>query len=109
MDIRKSIREAMDANNYSIGIFLDLAKAFDTLDYSILKKKLEHYGIRRVALALITNSLIDGSKYVLFKTMSSSSLPIKCDVPHGSILGPLLFFKWLSFRIQSIQIYFIRG
>ena len=48
-DLTEDIRQAIDSNKFACGIFVDLQKAFDTVDHGILLKKLEHYGIRGIA------------------------------------------------------------
>lgn len=91
IDIQCNITEATNNRNYSIGIFFDLAKAFDTVDNSILNAKLWSYGITGVAINWFLNNLTDGTQFVSFKNSLSSSNGLKCAVPRGSILGPLLF------------------
>ena len=54
MDMYEQISRAIDDNEYAVGIFIDLSKAFDTLDHSILIAKLEHYGVRGVPLRLFS-------------------------------------------------------
>ena len=75
----------------AIGVFLDLKKAFDTVPHDILLKKLYAYGIRGIALKLMKSYLTDRTQYVIYDGMQSTTLPISCGVPQGSILGPLLF------------------
>ena len=84
------IPKAIDDNEFTMGVFLDLSKAFDTVDHVILLQKLEHYGIRGVALDWFKNYLTGRTQFVKYKTTNSNSLSIKCGIPQGSVLGPLL-------------------
>ena len=63
-------------------VFLDLAKAFDTVDYNILITKLSHYGIRSTPLQLIRFYLTNRMQYVNLSGYNSDSLVVKCGVPH---------------------------
>ena len=70
---------------------LDLSKAFDTVDHNILLNKLEKYGIRNKSLHLITNYLTNRKQIIDNNNSYSTPQTIKCGVPQGSILRPLLF------------------
>ena len=74
-----------------LGLFLDVSKAFDTVDHGILLKKLENYGIRGIALSLPESYLQERKQYVRVGNMSSISTETRMGVPRGSILGPILF------------------
>ena len=71
-------------NNIVIGVFLDLKKAFDTVDYTILLKKLYAYGIRGKAHTWLTSYLTDRTQYVVYDGHKSSTLNMTCGVPQGS-------------------------
>ena len=72
-------------------IFLDFAKAFDTVDHNILLQKLNFYGIRGVAHKWFTSYLSERKQKVKIGDVFSNSESIRCGVPQGSVLGPLLF------------------
>ena len=85
------ITSSLDSGDLVIGVFLDLKKAFDTVDHHILIKKLFSYGIRGNTLKWFQSYLTDRSQFVTYDGIESKVLPIQYGVPQGSILGPLLF------------------
>ena len=90
------ISSAIDKRESTVGVFLDLSKAFDTLDHQILFTKLEHYGIRGTALQWIKSYFSCRQQFVQFNQACSPMETIKCGVPQGSILGPLLFILYIN-------------
>ena len=82
--------------NFCIGIFIDLSKAFDTVDHKLLIRILNHYGIRGIALQWFIDYLTNRKQYVCINKINSKLAPITCDVPKGSMLGPLLFLIFIS-------------
>ena len=86
----------MDSNNIPLNIYLDLSKAFDTLNHDILLDKLEHYGIRHTELLFFKNYLLNRKQFVQIGDTKSTTNDIKTGVPQGSILGPLLFITYIN-------------
>ena len=86
----------MDEGQVPLSIFLDLSKAFDTIDHKILLNKLKYYGISNKSLHLVSSYLSNRYQYVQLDDNKSDSLLIKTGVPQGSILGPLLFLIYLN-------------
>ena len=90
------IRESIDNGKYGCGVFIDLKKAFDTVNHKIILSKLEHYGIRNNILDWFASYLGGRKQYVFFNGVSSEILDITCGVPQGSVLGPLLFLLYIN-------------
>ena len=90
------IIQELDKGNTPLNIFLDLSKAFDTLDHEIMLYKLEYYGVTGPTLQLLRSYLSDRKQYVEFEYLKSDSSNIKTGVPQGSILGPLLFVIYVN-------------
>ena len=95
-DLYCKITNDLDNKLHSLGIFLDLSKAFDTLNHEILLHKLNTYGIRGHANAWIESYLSDRKQHVVFNQKTSFVGNIVCGVPQGSILGPLLFLIYIN-------------
>ena len=92
LSLTKNIREALDikGGKFACGVF-DLQKAFDTVDHSILLKKLEHYGIRGLANQWFKCYLLGRTQFTSVNGYASETRDMKYVVPQGSILGPLHF------------------
>ena len=95
----------MDKKETPINIFLDLSKAFDTIDHTILLAKLRYYGIHDTALLLLKSYLNNRKQYVEFEDTKSEILPITVGVPQGSILGPLLFIIYINDFSQASSVF----
>ena len=80
----------------TIGLFWDFSKAFDTVNYDIFFKKLEHYGLRGTILNRFQNYLSNRSQNVNYKMEFSQEQELICGVPQGSVLGPLLFLLYVN-------------
>ena len=96
LELQDRVTNILENGKLCVGIFMDLSKAFDTLDHSILLSKLQAYGIRGMALDWFRNYLSNRKQYVSINGTSSNHLPISCGVPQGSILGPLLFLIYIN-------------
>ena len=91
----------LDNGKITCAVFLDLSKAFDTVNHQILIKKLEHYGIRGLPLQLLIRYLTDRYQYTIVKNVKSNLKQVKCGVPQGSTLGPLLFLIYIDNLLQQ--------
>ena len=96
IEITEKIRKALDSRKFACGIFVDLQKAFDTVNHEILLKKLEHYGIRGNSNSWFKSYLNDRKQLVSINGIDSETQIMKHGVPQGSVLGPLLFLIYIN-------------
>jgi len=85
VEIVDKMKQAIDNNELTCGLFLDLSKAFDTVNHEILLYKLDHYGIRGPALKPIKNYLTNQKQFVKIGKNKSELRLISCGVPTGNI------------------------
>ena len=95
INLTESIRQSLDEHSFDCDIFVDLQKAFDTVDNKILLHKLEYYGIRGVCNDWFKSYLSDRKQFVSINGQNSGLMPVDCGVPQSSVLRPLLFlYLW---------------
>ena len=94
--LMENLITALDNGNCAIGLFLDFQKAFDTVDHHILLDKLHCYGVRATAHDWFTSYLSNRLQLVNYNGYESDFRVMKCGVPQGSILGPLLFLIYIN-------------
>ena len=90
------IQRSIDKGMFCSGIFLDLCKAFDTVNHKILLTKLQYYGIRGVSNDWFASYLSNRRQFVSLNGINSDYQTITCGVPQGSVLGPLLFLLYIN-------------
>ena len=108
LELTDRIITNIDNKKSPLNIFLDLSKAFDTLDHKILLDKLHHCGIRETPLKLLKSYLSNRQQFVEVKETRSETLPMVTGIPQCSILGPLLFLIYINdFLLSSKRFHFI--
>ena len=100
-DLTDEIFEQVNIGNTTVAAFIDLRKAFDTVNFSILLKKLSKAGVRNNLLQWCRSYLSDRLECTLANGINSDCLPVTCGVPQGSVLGPLFFLVYVN-DIQNI-------
>lgn len=96
VNLVSNVNDVLDRGEFACGLFLDLQKAFDTVNHQILLHKLETYGIRGVCLSWFSSYLNGRKQYVAVEDTNSYTSLVDIGVPQGSILGPLLFLVYIN-------------
>ena len=93
---------SIDSKEYCVALFLDLSKAFDTVDHSVLSQRLEDIGMSTNTVKWFGNYLSGRTQRVQVDGLCSNSLSIRNGVPQGSILGPILFTIYINALCQNV-------
>ena len=103
INLTENIRQALDEGYIGCGMFVDLLKAFDTVDHEILLFKLDYYGIRGISNNLFKSDLSKCKQFVSINSYDSGLAGIKFGVPHSSALRLLLFLLYINDLIEAIK------
>ena len=98
------ITNAVERNEPTLGIFLDLSKAFDTINHNVLLYKLEYYSFRGVAPEWFKNFVSNRKQFVRYRMHDSDHEIINQGDPQGIILGPLLFILYITDIVNTTSL-----
>lgn len=96
MEHMEELSSAVEEKKVVVGVFIDLKKAFDTIDRNIMLEKMERYGVRGVGQEWLKSYIRYRSQYVQVGDAMSNSADITCGVPQGSTVGPKLFIMYIN-------------
>ena len=103
ISLTKDVRKNLDKGNIGCDVFVDLQKAFDTIDHDILLAKLEHYGICGIANEWFKSYLFDIKYFFCINGHVSNKASVKYGILQGSVLGPLLFLIYINDLNHSVK------
>src|SRR3989442_9492515 len=103
LDVVNMIQKELHDDNYVLGVFMDLQKAFDTINFDISLKKLEHYGFRGPSISWLRSHLVGRSQFTVVSNNDSTTKTTTCGIPQGTILGSLLFLLYINDIPNSVN------
>ena len=105
LEFLNKIVDAFEKDSFVMGIFIDLSKAFDTINHEILLTKLYNYGLRGIAHKWFFSYLTNRKQCTRFNNSLSDFQYIRCGVPQGTLLGPLLFLLYVNDIYKSAPVF----